>query len=141
PSTVIGAVAIDPDAPNTTVYVGTGEANNTNGYFGTGLWRTSDGGQHWVKLGGSTFDQCGFSSIVVQPNTQGQVVVVGVNNSLADYANTTGRVILTCSAGIWRTGTGGETTGEWTRPLAQEPTDIVMAPNKTSTWYAGVYGK
>jgi hypothetical protein len=47
----IGAIAIDPANP-TTIYLGTGEANhNADAYWGVGIFKSTDGGQHWAQLG------------------------------------------------------------------------------------------
>ena len=48
----IGAIAIPPGAHNT-IYVGTGEANtNQDSYFGDGIYRSTNGGKTWGKVGG-----------------------------------------------------------------------------------------
>jgi photosystem II stability/assembly factor-like uncharacterized protein len=47
----IGALAIDQKNPKT-VYVGTGESNMRNSVsVGDGLYRTTDGGDNWVRIG------------------------------------------------------------------------------------------
>ena len=48
----IGAIAIDQKNPKT-VYVGTGESNMRNSVsIGDGMYKTTDGGSNWTKLGG-----------------------------------------------------------------------------------------
>jgi autotransporter-associated beta strand protein len=43
----VGAVAIDPNNPNT-IYVGTGETNNSpDSYYGTGVYKSTDAGVTW----------------------------------------------------------------------------------------------
>src|SRR5204863_246469 len=45
-------IAIDPSNP-TTVYLGTGETNNSpDSYYGTGLYKSIDGGIHWTLMTG-----------------------------------------------------------------------------------------
>ncbi len=45
-----GSVAIDPTSPST-IYYGTGELNfNLDGYPGTGLFKSTDGGSSWAQL-------------------------------------------------------------------------------------------
>ena len=51
PDFAIGAVALAQSRPDT-VYVGTGEANNSrSSYGGNGLYKSVDGGQTWTKVG------------------------------------------------------------------------------------------
>ena len=66
-----GAIRIDPhDSSDETVYVGTGEANicGSGCVAGTGLYRTTNHGHSWTKLGGSIFDGMGIGEIVIHPN-------------------------------------------------------------------------
>jgi hypothetical protein len=47
----IGAIGIDQSNPKT-VYVGTGESNMRNSVsIGNGLYKTTDGGDNWKKIG------------------------------------------------------------------------------------------
>ena len=65
-----GSVYLDPNDPSgNTVYVGTGEANicASGCVAGAGLYRSTDGGDTWTKLGGGTFDGLGVGAIVVKP--------------------------------------------------------------------------
>jgi len=65
----IGALAIDPANPNI-LYCGTGEANSLRSYYpGTGIYKTTDGGNSWTLLGlQNTYS---FGNIVINPaNTQ-----------------------------------------------------------------------
>ncbi len=55
PSLAIGSIAIDPASPST-VYVGTGEPAYRAGYGGRGLFKSTDAGATWTKIGGDGFD-------------------------------------------------------------------------------------
>ncbi len=60
PTLAIGHIAIDPRNPET-VYAGTGEGtNNADAVYGTGLYKTTDGGATWknCNIPVSTQDQC-----------------------------------------------------------------------------------
>src|SRR5215831_18259211 len=47
----IGAIAVQPDDPDV-VYVGTGEGFPRNSIsFGDGIYKTTDGGKTWTRLG------------------------------------------------------------------------------------------
>ena len=55
----IGAVVIDPKNPST-VWVGTGEANNQRSVgYGDGIYRSDDAGQTWRNLGLKTSEHIG----------------------------------------------------------------------------------
>ena len=52
----IGDVAVAPSDPKI-VWVGTGEANNSrSSYWGNGMYKTTDAGKTWIKLGGGLPD-------------------------------------------------------------------------------------
>ena len=55
PTNAIGSIAVDPTDPTgKTVYVGTGEANNSgDSAAGLGLYKTTDDGAHWSRVPGS----------------------------------------------------------------------------------------
>ena len=133
PSLAIGAIAIDPNAPET-VYVGTGESNFTSsGYFGTGLYRSTDGGGHWAKLGGTAFDTCSFSSIIVKPGDS-KVIILGVTSGVGKYSTTCASAGM---SGVYRSADGG---GSFGRVLTGEPTKVVVAATSPSVVFAGMKG-
>ena len=131
PTQAIGAIAVDP-TNSQTIWVGTGEANNNvDSYLGVGIFRSTNAGTSWAKVGGSTFANCHISDIVVSP-TDSNVVIVSVSNS-GRYADQ-----VTCSNGVWRTGNGGSS---WSRRLLNADTyDLANKPGSGSVYYAGVSG-
>jgi hypothetical protein len=50
----IGSIAIDPTNSNT-IYVGTGEQDYLNSYYGAGILKSTDGGNTWTQYGQSAF--------------------------------------------------------------------------------------
>jgi photosystem II stability/assembly factor-like uncharacterized protein len=61
----IGALAIDQKHPSV-VYVGTGESNMRNSVsIGNGLYKTTDGGDNWVKVGLDSTEH--IAKIVINP--------------------------------------------------------------------------
>ncbi|HEX9388315.1 MAG TPA: hypothetical protein VF918_18460, partial [Anaerolineales bacterium] len=79
-----GSVYLDPNDPSgNTVYVGTGEANicGSGCVAGTGLYKSTNGGDTWTKLGGNTFDGLGIGVIVVKPGSP-NTIYLGVTTAL-----------------------------------------------------------
>jgi photosystem II stability/assembly factor-like uncharacterized protein len=139
PSLAVGALAIDP-ADGNTLYVGTGEANNSNyggdSYYGAGLFKTTDGGAHWLKIGGAGFDGCHV----------GDLAVIG-NVVLAAVTEWFGIVDPACTRrGMWRSTDGGSTWSLATttyaagEPNRDSPDDIAVDPAHSGTMYAGYRG-
>lgn len=70
----IGAIAIDQQNPKT-VYVGTGESNMRNTVsIGEGLYKTTDGGDNWSRIGGLDSTEH-ISKIIVDPKNSNTVYV------------------------------------------------------------------
>jgi hypothetical protein len=136
PSLAMASIAIDPqsvDADGETVYAGTGEGNNfgMSAYFGAGIFKSTNGGDNWSKIGGTTFDNCYIADVVVKPDDSNIVMVAAQNYGRYDTSST-------CQQGIWRSINGG---ANWTKETSGNcmPTDLVVDATSTgdSTWYAG----
>jgi hypothetical protein len=100
-----GSVYLDPNDPTeNTVYVGTGEANicGSGCVAGAGLYKSTDGGDTWTKLSGSTFDGLGVGSIVVMPGDP-STIYVGTTTALRGMSST-------CCSGVTRPVPGA---GQW----------------------------
>lgn len=124
----IGAIAVDPSRP-ATVWVGTGETWTRNSVsVGTGLYRSSDGGEHWEAMG--LRDSERIAKIVVHPK-RSEVVWVCATGHLWD-ANE--------ERGVFRTEDGGKT---WTRMLFVNPStgcsDLALDPANPDVLYAGMW--
>lgn len=79
----IGSLTLDPnDASGETIYVGTGETNSPqNSGAGTGVYRSTDGGDHWTRVSTNIVDPAvspspidftstrGISTVVIEPGT------------------------------------------------------------------------
>jgi hypothetical protein len=135
PSLAIGAIAVDPTNPSI-VYVGTGEANDPTGYsgsdayFGAGIFKSVNGGGAWNKIGGTTFNNCYVTNVVVQPGSGlPGTVFAGVGNQ--------GRYVTGCIGGIYRSLDGGAT---WTLEETGPVSDLVVKPGTATTWYAAFMG-
>jgi MYXO-CTERM domain-containing protein len=64
PSLAVGSIAIDPKSPST-VYVGTGEPAYRGGYAGRGLYKSTDSGATWSKIGGDGFDELTIGRLIL----------------------------------------------------------------------------
>ena len=97
----IGVVSIDPSDPDNTVWVGTGEVWTRNSVsLGNGIYKTTDGGKNWSKMGLETSDR--ISSIQIDPKNP-STVYVGVLGAL--WSDSQDR-------GVYKTTDGGKT---WTK--------------------------
>jgi hypothetical protein len=100
-----GSVYIDPnDLSGNTVYVGTGEANicGSGCVAGTGVYKSTNGGDTWTRLGGSTFDGLGIGAIVVKPGSP-NTIYLGVTTALRGMSSV-------CCSGVTRPVPGA---GKW----------------------------
>lgn len=102
----IGAIALDPKAPNT-YWVGTGEPWTRNSVsIGDGVYKTTDGGDTWVRMGLPNSER--VSKILIDPNNSDVVYVCVPGKLWSDSAD----------RGLYKTSDGGRT---WAQ--------IIKAPN------------
>jgi photosystem II stability/assembly factor-like uncharacterized protein len=98
----IGALTIDPKKPST-LWVGTGEANNQrSASYGDGVYRSDDGGRSWQNLGLKTSEQIG--RIVIDPRDSNVVFVAAYGPLWAPGGE----------RGLYKTADNGKT---WTKIL------------------------
>jgi len=125
----IGAIEIDPNDPDNTVYVGTGETWTRNSVsIGDGLYKSTDGGATWKKLGFDKSER--IASIMVNPNDSKEIYV-GVLGALWSDSE---------ERGVYKTTDGGET---WNKILyVDESTgcaDMTIDPNDPNILYASMW--
>ncbi len=125
----IGNVAVDPNDPDKTIWVGTGEIwtrNSTS--VGDGIYKSTDGGKNWKKMGLANSDR--ISSIEINPNNSNEVYV-GAQGALWGDSK---------ERGVYKTSDGGET---WEQLFyVNESTgcsDLIMDPNDPNTLYASFW--
>jgi hypothetical protein len=147
----IGSLTLDPnDAAGNTVYVGTGETNSPqNSAAGTGVYRSTDGGDRWTRLATNIVDPAvspaaidftstrGVSSIAIEPGNPQVVYVATTTAMLGMTAVRGGQSQVTGvpqpRVGLYKTTNGGSTwTLIWTPPL-----DPVIPANPNSAVGSG----
>ncbi|AXT53780.1 hypothetical protein D1818_24250 [Aquimarina sp. BL5] len=125
----IGAVSIDPNDPDNTVWVGTGEIWTRNSVsVGDGLYKTTDGGANWKKMGFENSER--ISSIQINPKNSNEIYV-GVIGAL--WGDSEDR-------GVYKTTDGGKT---WEKILyinqRTGANEVIMDPNDPNTLYAAMW--
>ncbi|HYL04923.1 MAG TPA: glycosyl hydrolase [Thermoanaerobaculia bacterium] len=124
----IGAVAVDP-GNSKTVWVGTGESWTRNSVgVGDGIYRSTDGGDHWERLGLERSER--IARIQIHPK-DGNVVYACVAGHLWDDSE---------ERGVYKTADGGKS---WKRILYVNPgtgcSDLAMDPQEPRILYAGMW--
>lgn len=124
----IGAIAIDQKNPKT-VYVGTGESNMRNSVsIGNGLYRSTDGGDNWKKIGLDSTEH--ISKIIIHPDNP-NILYVAVPGPL--WSNSEHR-------GLYKSEDGGNT---WTKILYKDNktgvADLLMDPTHPDVLFASTW--
>jgi photosystem II stability/assembly factor-like uncharacterized protein len=131
PTLFMGAIAVAPSDPST-IYAGTGEANNSgHSFYGRGVLKSTDGGESWTLLGNAQFNRKTISRIVISPTDSNTVYIAvgsgGVNG-------------VSGSTGIWKSTDGGITWADTTTGITTMAaySDVAMDPLNPQTLYAAV---
>jgi photosystem II stability/assembly factor-like uncharacterized protein len=123
-----GAIAVANSDPNV-IYVGTGEACIRNDIsFGDGVYRSTDGGRHWVNVG--LRDTQHIGRIIIDPHDPNIVLVAALGHAYGPNSE----------RGIFRTQDGGKT---WQKVLYRDDktggTDLAFDPNNSRIVYAAMW--
>jgi len=124
----IGALAVDPSKPDT-VWVGTGEACTRNSVsVGTGVYRTSDGGETWQAMGLKDSER--IARILVHPKEPATVFVCAAGHLWDSHEE----------RGVFRTKDAGKT---WEKVLYVDPdtgcAEMAMDPQDPRVLYAALW--
>ena len=125
----IGVVKLDPKKPDDIIWVGTGEIWTRNSVsIGDGLFKSTDGGNNWKKIGFENSER--ISSIAINPQNTNEMYV-GVLGALWSDSN---------ERGVYKSNDGGET---WEKVLYIGPStgaaDVIMDPSNPSILYASMW--
>ena len=125
----IGAVAIDPNDPDNTIYVGTGETWTRNSVsIGDGLYKSVDGGSNWTKMGFEKSER--IANIIINPKNSKEIYVAVLGALWGDSED----------RGVYKTTDGGIT---WNKILYTNQktgcADLAMDPKDPNTLYASMW--
>ena len=124
----VGALAIAPSDPNV-IYVGTGESQLREDLtFGTGVYRSTDAGNTWTRLGLPDSHQ--IADIVVDPRDPDRAWVAAMGHAFGPNSE----------RGVFRTTDGGK---NWKRVLfindSTGANDLSIDPSNPRILYASMY--
>ena len=159
----IGSLALDPSDPSgDTLYAGTGESNSSgDSAAGVGIYKTTDGGATWTRLGAAEFGGRAVGSIVVHP-TDPNTIYAASTRAVRGISATTGGANSTPAGaanwGLYKSTDGGATwtyihNGAATTAGCTQSIDatvnpcstrgvrrVALDPNNANVVYAGSYG-
>ncbi len=124
----VGAIAVAPSDPNV-IYVGTGESQLREDLtYGTGVYRSTDGGDSWQPLGLSDTQQIG--DLVIDPRDPDRVYVAAMGHAFGPNAE----------RGVFRTTDGGKS---WKKVLFVDDStganDLTLDPSNPRILYASMW--
>ncbi len=128
PISSIGAIAVAPSDHNV-IYAGTGEAAiRGNTTYGTGVFKSIDGGKTWQNVGLKDTRQIG--ALIVDPRNADVVLVAALGHAFGPNQE----------RGIFRTADGGKT---WTKVLSKDENtggiDLVFDPHNPNIIFASLW--
>ncbi len=128
PISSIGAIAVAPSDHNV-IYAGTGEAAiRGNTTYGTGVFKSVDGGKTWQNVGLKDSRQIG--ALIVDPRNENVLLVAALGHAFGPNQE----------RGIFRTADGGKT---WTKVLSKDENtggiDVVFDPHNPNIVFASLW--
>ncbi|HEX6693985.1 MAG TPA: hypothetical protein VF035_04690 [Longimicrobiales bacterium] len=133
PTVSLGAIALAPSRPET-LYLGTGEANNSRStYSGDGVYKSTDGGATWKNVGLPNSGHIG--RIVVHP-TNPDIAYVAALGHLYSENQERGLYMTTDGGATWAKAFDHRVDGR-----AIGVVDVAMDPSNPQVLYAATYDK
>ena len=139
PTNAIGSIAVDPNDPTgKTLYVGTGEANNSgDSEAGLGLYKSTDDGKHWSLVPGSfaVANNRSIAWVAVEPGNANHILFGTRSGTHGDGSNSTSVQPPRPSPplGVYNSTDGGAT---FTLTQAGSVNEVKFDPGNPSTVYA-----
>ena len=124
----VGSIAFAPSNP-TIVYAAMGDRDN--GYYGTGILKSTDSGATWTKINTTGLPDKGFSLRIAVNATDPNTLFV-VRGAPANQARNV--PALTFDTGLYRSTNGGVT---WTKTLDGKVSDAVYRPADGGITFTG----
>ncbi len=128
PSLSVGDIEVDPFDVNT-LYLGTGESNSSgDSYAGTGMYKTTDGGETWEFIG--LPDSRHIGRIVIDPNNNQRIFVAAMGSLFGTNPD----------RGVYRSLNGGQS---WEQVLfvsdSTGAADIAINPQNPDVIFAAMW--
>ena len=125
----IGTITLDPNDPDKTIYVGTGETWTRNSVsYGNGIYKSTDGGSNWNKIGLENSER--IASILVNPKNSNEIYVAAMGALWGDNEE----------RGVFKSIDGGQT---WEKILYINQrtgcADLLMDPRNPGVLYASMW--
>lgn len=151
-SNAIGVLYVDPnDSSGNTIYAGTGEPNaSADSESGTGIFKSTDGGNTWSVLPGSvssslTFYGRAIGSIVTKPGSP-NTIYVGVDRAIRGVTSVNGGATSNppppvAALGLYVSTDGGNTFNFlWNgNGTVRGVNQVALDPTNSSTLYAAAF--
>jgi hypothetical protein len=143
----IGSLLVDPNDPTgKTIYAGTGEPNvSSDSEAGMGIYRSTNGGDSWTLLPGSSqFQGRAVSSLAVTPSGE---ILAGIARAVRGVSSVTGGATsnppTAVTFGVYKSSDGGTTFTNVSTALgsARGVTEVEVDPNNSSIYYAAFLGE
>ncbi|GJQ62438.1 MAG: hypothetical protein SCALA702_14910 [Melioribacteraceae bacterium] len=128
-----GAIAIDPSNPDV-IYAGTGESllgYNPTTYTGDGIYKSTDAGDTWVKIG-SPGDKTHVTDLLVHPDDS-NLIFATLAAGYWHYGSPG-------TEGVWKSTNGGITWSTAIPGIANPSYDLEIHPTNSDILFAGVGG-
>jgi len=141
PTNAIGSIAVDPnDSRGRTIYAGTGEGNASgDSEAGLGLYKSTDEGNHWSLVPGSTAVASNRSIVwvAVQPGNANHILIGTRSGTRGEGSNSTSGTVAGPALGVYASTDGGAT---FSLVLPGTANEVKFDPNDPNTVYATVAG-